>query len=40
MVPGSALENRLMLNELIVRSIVQLKNQGTDTDATLGRSGS
>jgi len=39
MVPGSALENRLMLNELIARSIVRLKDQGTDTDAALGRAG-
>ncbi|HQP44753.1 MAG TPA: hypothetical protein PLV66_13875, partial [Thermoanaerobaculales bacterium] len=37
--PGSDLENRLMLNELINRSIVKLKDQGTDTDATLGRTG-
>jgi hypothetical protein len=36
--PGSELENRLMLHELIERSIVQLKDQGTDTDAALGRS--
>ena len=36
--PGSDLENRLMLHELIVRSIVRLKDQGTDTDAALGRS--
>jgi len=37
--PGSDLENRLMLNELINREIVKLKDQGTDTDATLGRAG-
>jgi len=37
--PGSDLENRLMLNELIDRAIVKLKDQGTDTDATLGRAG-
>jgi len=38
-VPGSALENRLMLNDLIDRGIVKLKDQGTDTDAALGRTG-
>ena len=37
--PGSALENRLMLTELIARSIVRLMDQGTATDAALGRSG-
>jgi hypothetical protein len=36
-VPGSALENRLMLDQLIRREIVRLKDQGGDTDVTVGR---
>jgi hypothetical protein len=37
MVPGSALENRLMLDQLIRREIVRLKDRGSDTDVTIGR---
>jgi len=36
--PARSSKNRLMLHELIERSIVRLKDQGTDTDAALGRS--
>ncbi len=36
-VPGSALEIRLMLDQLIRREIVRLKSRGTETDATLGK---
>jgi hypothetical protein len=37
MVPGSALENRLMLDQLIRREIVRMKETGGDTDATIGK---
>ncbi len=37
MVPGSALINLLMLDQLIRREIVRLKVRGSDTDATIGR---
>jgi len=37
MVPGSSLENRLRLDQLIRREVVRLRDQGSDTDVTVGR---
>ena len=36
-VPGSSLENRLRLDQLIRREVVRLRDQGSDTDVTVGR---